>query len=786
MSRSYDCIAGMDRGRSASAGQRRCASRLPAAPAGPARRRRPPARRRGDAAPAGAAPTRAGERRSGRRVSRCRKGTRGRSTHRPSPASTAGSTVIEPSTATATTRIAPTASELKIALPVRNMPAIATATRAAGDDHGPPGGRRRDLHRVQGGAAAGPLLTGPPDVEERVVDADGHPDQQHHARGGVGDRQQMRGQRGESHRSRHRGEREQHRHRGGQQRAEGHDQDDQRDRQAEQLGLPEVPLVRVTAGPCRWSRRRPARPAGPGTRPGRPPSRRPAVRRGRPHHPAAPIISARTRTASPRRRVDRPGQRAHLRQRVQPAAGVGGRGGRPIPVQRAGPAGDQDVLHRRDRRSGRPRTMRSARPHSPTAASESDCERVPIAPPTATHSATKAHPGEHRPPPVLRAPPRHPDHPSGAPAVPAHHCLLPPRGDGRAQRCRAFRPEVAGVCAASTRTGGGVGPTPSRPAGGMGSVGARPYGGSRRTAVAGCSRSGPRYGPAWTEATVTAQAERADGVADPEPAGPRVGLRELVSADAWLTTTHLLLGLWVGPRGLHPHGRAAGPVDRAAAALPDRGAGARRHAVADPADGAPRAGPLPAGARRGHPRLAAAAAVRRRARPAADPDGLDRRAGGRWATCCSGCRSASVQFALTIVFWSVPIALLTLPIYNWALPNGGAALGFGITVRSWWSTTLVGVLGLVLLVLSPRLVRWLGIVDIAFARRMLGPSGRARRPGGRAGAQPGPGGRRRRAGAPPDRARPARRRAAAAGGAGDEPGPGQGAATTRTRRPPAR
>ena len=36
--------------------------------------------------------------------------------------------MIEPSTATATTRIAPTASELKIALPVRNMPAIATAT----------------------------------------------------------------------------------------------------------------------------------------------------------------------------------------------------------------------------------------------------------------------------------------------------------------------------------------------------------------------------------------------------------------------------------------------------------------------------------------------------------------------------------------------------------------------------------------------------------------------------------------------------------------------------------
>ncbi len=46
-------------------------------------------------------------------------GTRGRSTHRPSFTSRAGSTVIEPSTAIATTRIAPVASELKVASPIR-------------------------------------------------------------------------------------------------------------------------------------------------------------------------------------------------------------------------------------------------------------------------------------------------------------------------------------------------------------------------------------------------------------------------------------------------------------------------------------------------------------------------------------------------------------------------------------------------------------------------------------------------------------------------------------------
>ncbi len=52
-----------------------------------------------------------------RRLSRHSSGTRGRSTQRPSRASSAGSTVIEPSTAIATTRIEPVASELKVAPP---------------------------------------------------------------------------------------------------------------------------------------------------------------------------------------------------------------------------------------------------------------------------------------------------------------------------------------------------------------------------------------------------------------------------------------------------------------------------------------------------------------------------------------------------------------------------------------------------------------------------------------------------------------------------------------------
>ena len=221
---------------------------------------------------------------------------------------------------------------------------------------------------------------------------------------------------------------------------------------------------------------------------------------------------------------------------------------------------------------------------------------------------------------------------------------------------------------------------------------------------------------------MTAQAERADGVADPEPAGPRVGLRELVSADAWLTTTHLLLGLWVGIVAFVPTivllTLSIGLLPLFLVGVPLLGITlwiAR----------------LLARLERGRFRLVLGVDIPE-SQPRRLPGGLIDRLRTRMGSSASWREVGylllrlplgAVQFALTIVFWSVPVALLTLPIYNWALPNGGAALGFGITVRSWWSTVLVGVLGLVLLVLSPRLVRWLGLVDVAFARRMLGPTG---------------------------------------------------------------
>ena len=95
-------------------------------------------------------PERAGRRRPVRgAVRRHSSGTRGRSTQRPSLASSAGSTVSEPSTATATTRIEPTASEEKIDVAGQEQPGHRDDHRDAGDDHRAAGGRRGDLDRVE-------------------------------------------------------------------------------------------------------------------------------------------------------------------------------------------------------------------------------------------------------------------------------------------------------------------------------------------------------------------------------------------------------------------------------------------------------------------------------------------------------------------------------------------------------------------------------------------------------------------------------------------------------------
>ena len=472
------------------------------------------------------------------------------------------------------------------------------------------------------------------------------------------------------------------------------DQDDQRDRQAEHLGLPEVALVCVfcsalsIVAPPTCSTRRSGYAAWTA-----------AVASS-----SGPTWSAASCGVAGHLRPDQHRRRRRATSIGPVSCATSGRprqpAGRPRPPRRPplpGPAAPARLVIRTFSTAGIGEAavlqMRSARPHSPTAASASDCERVPAMPPTATHSATNAtQPSTARqrcsalhratrttrargacctrsplPPPAARQRPR-----------PAPSSLPARRSPGL---CREHPYSAVGLC-----------PTPSRPAGRMGSVGARPYGGVPTDARWRAAPDQDRGTvAARTEDTVTAQAERADGVADSEPRRParraaRAGQRGRLADHDPPAARH------VGrPRGLRPHGRCCWPCRSGSlpvflVGVPLLGV----HAVADPLMARLERGPLPAGARRGHPRLAAAAAARRRAGPAPHPDGTPAAGWREVGYLLLRLPLGIVQFALTVAFWSVPdraahAADLQLGAAATAGPRSASASRSGPGGRPRWS-----------------------------------------------------------------------------------------------------
>ena len=117
--------------------------------------------------------------------------------------------------------------------------------REAADGHRAAGGGCGGQDRVAVRGAAGPLLAGAAQVEQRVVDADRHADQQDHAGHRVGHRDEVARDAGQAERGGDAGERQQHRDAGGDQGAEREDQDAQGDGQRQPLGLLEVLAERV-------------------------------------------------------------------------------------------------------------------------------------------------------------------------------------------------------------------------------------------------------------------------------------------------------------------------------------------------------------------------------------------------------------------------------------------------------------------------------------------------------------------------------------------------------------
>jgi signal transduction histidine kinase len=84
-----------------------------------------------------------------------------------------------------------------------------------------------------------------------------------------------------------------------------------------------------------------------------------------------------------------------------------------------------------------------------------------------------------------------------------------------------------------------------------------------------------------------------------------------------------------------------------------------------------------------------------------------------------------VTFTVTVTFWSVGLGLLTLPIYAWSLPHGGAQIGSHYYWNQPWQLALSSLAGALLTLIAPWVVRGLAAADGGLVRALLGTSRRA-------------------------------------------------------------
>ena len=81
---------------------------------------------------------------------------------------------------------------------------------------------------------------------------------------------------------------------------------------------------------------------------------------------------------------------------------------------------------------------------------------------------------------------------------------------------------------------------------------------------------------------------------------------------------------------------------------------------------------------------------------------------------------SSVALTFSVGAWAYGLVMITLPLYNNYLPAGGADLG-GTVIHGgrWMLVSVAG--GVVLVLLAPQLTRGFAAIDVALARRLLGP-----------------------------------------------------------------
>ena len=83
-----------------------------------------------------------------------------------------------------------------------------------------------------------------------------------------------------------------------------------------------------------------------------------------------------------------------------------------------------------------------------------------------------------------------------------------------------------------------------------------------------------------------------------------------------------------------------------------------------------------------------------------------------------------IAFTVTVVLWSTALAGVTYPLYGWALPTGGQGMGLTGFERA-VTITLTGLAGVVVLIVTPFVVRGMATLHDAIIRALLGPSGTA-------------------------------------------------------------
>ena len=87
---------------------------------------------------------------------------------------------------------------------------------------------------------------------------------------------------------------------------------------------------------------------------------------------------------------------------------------------------------------------------------------------------------------------------------------------------------------------------------------------------------------------------------------------------------------------------------------------------------------------------------------------------------------SAVAATISVAAWAVGLVVLSLPVYGWALPEGGADFGGTVlrytpTLSDTTTMTLTVVVGLALLLAAPQVTRGLAVADTAFSRLLLAP-----------------------------------------------------------------